>query len=125
MKKKINEKQAKRVGALIAFKMMQSIYSPLMKFFREMVKNECIEYIDQYFDYLNNGLIAMHSCKMDYFVQFDKTYTLNIVSKDICHLYGQYYHKCGIAFYQAIEKIFECLLSDSHKYLEEHPCCSL
>ena len=121
MKQK-NDKQAKRVATFIAFKMMQSVYSPLMKFFKEMVKNQCVDYIDKYFDYLNNGLVAMHSCKMDYFINFDQTYTLNIVSKDICKLYGDHYHKCGTSFYEALETIFKCLLSDSAKYLEKHPC---
>lgn len=122
MKKEINENKAKRVSTVIAFRMMQSVYSPLMKFFKEMVKNDCTEYIDMYFDYLNKAIVNMHQNKMDYFVSFDKTYTLNVVSKDICYLYGKYYHKTGDAFYQALERLFYCVLSDSHKYLEDHPC---
>lgn len=105
----------KRVSTAIALQIMMKVYSPIIKFYKEMVKNECYDYSSKCKKYVVRGLNELRDNKIDMFLNDDYTFTLDKVSEDIVAIHNKYIDVCGNSLFVALSKVFECLLKDINK----------
>lgn len=102
-------------AVIIGFRLMQSVYSPLLKFYKEMKKNECDYYIGLFYIFLNDGLNACLNKDITYFSTYNKTITINNVCKDIVKIYDKYKKDFSDTYFNALNRLLECVKRDCEK----------
>lgn len=112
MKKKTN----KKINTLVAFRIMQSVYAPLVKRYKELADNND----DEHTTFIRAFVIYGHDYALDDDIEFFKldmhTYTANVVAKNIIKLHDIYYDTYGSNFMYAIASVLASVLKDINKY---------
>lgn len=112
MKKKSNMLPSNKVPVVLGFRMMQSIYSPLLKFYGDMSKRGYYDYCNMTVKFICD---AMQRCDIRdavYFFDCNYSYTINTVCRDIFNLYTKYRDKVGDRYFLALKKLLECVRKD-------------
>lgn len=104
-----------KVSVVCAFRIMQSVYSPLIKFYKEMEKNGQDDYIALLNKFCLVGRDKALENNIDFFKDVDMSYTINVVSKNIVKLYDIYNKDYGDNFLGAIASILGHVFKDCNK----------
>lgn len=104
-----------KVPVLLAFRMMQEVYSPILKFHNEMFDKDFSEYYIKARFFCNDAMFACKERNIDYFNDLNITYSINSVGRNIVNLYNKYHSKVGESFFDALHSIFKHLLEDFKK----------
>ena len=60
-------------AVIIGFRLMQSVYSPLLTYYKELKKNDCDYYIGLLYLFIKDGSYACDNNNIDYFINYNRT----------------------------------------------------
>lgn len=105
-------KKSDKVSVVLAFRIMQEVYSPIFKFYKEMKRLGHGEYILLTHQYIIDAMNHLQDEDIDHFIESKYTYTLNHVSNSIVRLYDLYYADFQNSYFGALVKVFQHLDED-------------
>lgn len=104
-----------KVPLVVAINMMNHIYTPIMRFYREMAKNQTFNYCSMCKTYVLKSFNACMAKNREFFILNDWTYTLDKVSDDVVGIVDKYFKKFGDSLWYALAKLFDCIRNDLNK----------
>lgn len=105
----------KKISVLVAFRIMQEIYSPLIKRYRELFNNGD----DDTCSIIHKFVLLSHDkClqnDISWFSDVDMTFSCNVVAKNVIKLHDKYYKDFGENLMFAFASVFNSLWKDIQK----------
>lgn len=101
-----------KVPLVVAYHIMDKVYTPIIKFYTEMAKNGCFNYCSTTKRYITCSISACDNCDIDFFDNRDYSFTLNGVSKDIKWIHDKFIDKTGNVLFGALGHLFRRILND-------------
>lgn len=98
-------KNQKKISVLVAFRIMQEVYSPLMKRYKELLNNDALNLCGVFHKFCLVGHDKLLDNDIEYFDYVQMTATINNVAKNIVKLHLKYYKDFGMNFNLAVASV--------------------
>lgn len=104
-----------KVPLVVAIQLMNRIYTPILNFYKEMVKNQRFGECTMCKKYTLDSFNACMKQDRQFFIFKEYSYTLDTVSDNVIYLLDKYHQKFGERLWLALAKIFECTRNDMYR----------